>query len=81
MTREELERMTNYNLEFMEAELSEQLFGGDYTSAVELKYTEKYVDDLEQQIDELQNVRRMLEKIISELKEENEELRGQTKNE
>ena len=41
-----LEELQAYNLEYLEAQNSEEIFGGDYTSAVELKYTNKEIERL-----------------------------------
>lgn len=51
MSEQELNEAIEYNLEYMEAMQSEEIFGGDYTSSVELKYAEKTIDRLQQIID------------------------------
>lgn len=55
MSEEELNEAIEYNLEYMEAMQSEEIFGGDYTSQVELKYANKSIDKLEHQKQELIN--------------------------
>lgn len=49
MSEEELNEAIEYNLEYMEAMQSEEIFGGDYTSSVELKYANKIIDRLQQE--------------------------------
>ena len=46
MDDKELNELLEYNLEYMDARLSEDVFGGDYTSEVELKHLEKAYDKL-----------------------------------
>ena len=41
-----LEELQAYNLEYLEAQQSEEIFGGDYTSAVELKYAKQEIERL-----------------------------------
>ena len=48
MSEEEIREAQEYNLEYMEAMSSEEIFGGDYTSAVELKYANKTIERLQQ---------------------------------
>lgn len=47
MNDKELNELLEYNLEYMDARLSEDVFGGDYTSEVELKHLEKAYDKLQ----------------------------------
>ena len=35
MSEEQLKELQEYNLEYLEAQASEEMFGGDFTSAVE----------------------------------------------
>ena len=53
MTEEELDEALEYNLEYLEARLDEDLFGGDYTSAVELRHVN---DELERTIERIYNL-------------------------
>ena len=46
MSDEQLKELQEYNLEYLEAQSSEEIFGGDYTSAVELKYAKKEIERL-----------------------------------
>lgn len=46
MSEEQLKELQEYNLEYLEAQQSEEIFGGDYTSAVELKYAKKEIERL-----------------------------------
>ena len=46
MSEEQLKELQEYNLEYLEAQSSEEIFGGDYTSAVELKYAKKEIERL-----------------------------------
>lgn len=54
MSEEEIEELIEYNLEYLEAVNSEEIFGGDYTSAVDLKYANKTIERLQQENKELQ---------------------------
>lgn len=47
MSEENIQELMDYNLEYMEAQQSEEIFGGDYTSAVDLKYANKQIEKLE----------------------------------
>ena len=47
MNDKELNELLEYNQEYMDARLSEDVFGGDYTSEVELKYLQKDYDKLQ----------------------------------
>ena len=47
MNNKELNELIEYNQEYMDARLSEDVFGGDYTSEVELKYLKKDYDNLQ----------------------------------
>lgn len=53
MSEEEIREAMDYNLEYMEAMSSEEIFGGDYTSAVDLKYANKEIEQLHQEIQQL----------------------------
>ena len=53
MSEEELNEAIEFNLEYMEAMQSEEIFGGDYTSSVELKYANKEIEKLQQENQEL----------------------------
>lgn len=48
MNKEEIKELQEYNLEYMEAILSEDIFGGDYTSSVKLEYANKTIEKLQQ---------------------------------
>ena len=54
MSEEQLKELQEYNLEYLEAQQSEEIFGGDYTSAVELKYAKKEIERLNNIINELE---------------------------
>ena len=47
MNDKELNELLEYNQEYMDAKLSEDVFGGDYTSEIELKYLQKDYDKLQ----------------------------------
>jgi len=47
MNDKELNELLKYNQEYMDARLSEDVFGGDYTSEVELKYLQRNYDKLQ----------------------------------
>lgn len=49
MSEEELDELMEYNLEYLEARNSEDMSGGDYTSAVDLKYANKEIEQLQQE--------------------------------
>lgn len=53
MSEEQLKELQEYNLEYLEAQQSEEIFGGDYTSAVELKYAKKEIERLNNIIEKL----------------------------
>lgn len=53
MNDKELNELLEYNQEYMEARLSEDIFGGDYTSEVELKHLKKDYDELQTRWDSL----------------------------
>ena len=55
MSEEQLKELQEYNLEYLEAQQSEEIFGGDYTSAVELKYAKKEIERLNNIIKEAIN--------------------------
>ena len=55
MSEEEISELQEYNLEYLEAQQSEELFGGDYTSAVELKYAKKEIERLNTIINNIHN--------------------------
>ena len=46
MSEEQLKELQEYNLEYLEAQASEEMFGGDFTSAVELKQAKKEIERL-----------------------------------
>lgn len=54
MSEEQLKELQEYNLEYLEAQASEEMFGGDYTSAVELKQANKEIERLHNIINELE---------------------------
>lgn len=55
MSEEEISELQEYNLEYLEAQQSEELFGGDYTSAVELKYAKKEIERLNTILNNIHN--------------------------
>lgn len=64
MSEEQLKELQNYNLEYLEARSSEEIFGGDYTSEVELKYAKKEIERLNNDIKELLKENENKEKVI-----------------
>lgn len=66
MSEEQLKELQEYNLEYLEARASEEMFGGDFTSAVELKQAKKEIERLnkirQQVIDELFELKDMIYK-------------------
>lgn len=54
MSEEELKELQEYNLEYLEAQASEEMFGGDFTSAVELKQAKKEIERLNNKIEDLE---------------------------
>lgn len=56
MNDKELNELLEYNLEYMDARLSEDVFGGDYTSEVELKHLEKAYDKLQSNWNSLREI-------------------------
>lgn len=54
MSEEQLKELQEYNLEYLEALNSEEIFGDDYTSAVELKYANREIERLNNIINELE---------------------------
>lgn len=66
MSEEQLKELQEYNLEYLEAQASEEMFGGDFTSAVELKQAKKEIERLnkirQQVIDELFELKDMIYK-------------------
>ena len=62
MNKEELEELQKYNLEYLEAQNSEEIFGGDYTSEVELEYVKKENNRLQQELERYKNIIDELEK-------------------
>ena len=73
MSEEELKRLQEYNLEYLEAQASEEMFGGDYTSAVELKQAK-------QEIERLKEDNEYLNKVNVELSTEKNRLNNIIKN-
>ena len=55
MSEEQLKELQEYNLEYLEAQNSEEIFGGDYTSAVELKFAKKEIERLNKKIEQYEN--------------------------
>ena len=55
MSEEQLKELQEYNLEYLEAQQSEEIFGGDYTSAVELKHAKKEIERLNKKIEQYEN--------------------------
>ena len=49
---DELQELLDYNLEYMDALQSEEIFGGDYTSAIDLKYADRQNEKLKERIKE-----------------------------
>ena len=56
MSEEQLKELQEYNLEYLEAQSSEEIFGGDYTSAVELKYAKKEIERLNNIINRIESI-------------------------
>lgn len=54
MNKEDINELLEYNNEYMEAQISEEIFGRDYTSAVELKYVKQELDKYKNIVDELE---------------------------
>ena len=54
MSEEELKELHEYNLEYLEAQASEEMFGGDFTSAVELKQAKKEIERLNNRVKQLE---------------------------
>ena len=52
----DLNELLEYNNEYMEAQISEEIFGGDYTSAVELKYAQQELDKYKNIVDEIKKL-------------------------
>lgn len=71
---EELKELQEYNLEYLEAQTSEEMFGGDFVSAVELKYAKKEIERLKERIDYLERSNNRREDEILELRQENADL-------
>ena len=67
MNDKELNELLEYNQEYMDARLSEDVFGGDYTSEVELKYLQKDYDKLQSNWNSL---REWLENLIDNFQED-----------
>ena len=53
MNKEDVQELMDYNLEYIEAQQSEEIFGGDYTSAVDLKYVNKQLDKYKEVLDNI----------------------------
>lgn len=66
MNKEEIQELMDYNLEYLEARNSEEIFGGDYTSSVDLKYANKEIDKLLQENKQLKEQRDKAIKYIEE---------------
>lgn len=71
MSEEQLRELQEYNLEYLEAQQSEEMFGGDYISAVELKYAKKEIDKL---VDTNEDINREFSQYKYESKKEIERL-------
>lgn len=56
MNDEKLNELLEYNQEYMDARLSEDVFGGDYTSEIELKYLQKDYDKLQSNWNSLREI-------------------------
>lgn len=56
MNKEEIDELMEYNLEYLEARNSEDIFGGDYTSQVDLKYANKELEQLQQENKQLKQM-------------------------
>ena len=88
MSEEQLKELQEYNLEYLEAQSSEEIFGGDYTSAVELKYAKREIERLTKQNKALNGMYELTKKeyirlnnIINELEKYcNEEIEDYDKN-
>lgn len=67
MSEEQLQELLDYNLEYTDSLNSEEIFGGDYTSAVELKYAKKEIERLNNIINELEKYTKWQRKVSSVL--------------
>lgn len=67
MNKEEIKELQEYNLDMLEALTSEEIYGGDYKSAVELKYLQKDYDKLQEQLQQKNHMIEELEKWLKEL--------------
>lgn len=61
MSEEEVRKLQEYNNKYTEAMISEEVFGGDHTSSVELEYANKLIEQLQQENEKLKEDNRMLE--------------------
>lgn len=80
MSEKELNEAIEYNQEYMEAMMSEEIFGGDYTSAVELKYANKEIEQLQQELTNLKAIEKEHQRMNGELREENKQLKENVNN-
>ena len=82
MNKEDIKELQEYNLKYLEARNNEEIFGGDYTSEVELEYVKKENQRLQQELDKYKNIVEDLEIVNEEhrllngmLREENNKLK------
>lgn len=64
MSEEELNEAIEYNLEYMEAMQSEEIFGGEHISQVELKYANKSIDRLQQENQRLKENNQSMQELL-----------------
>lgn len=58
MSEEELNEAMQYNLDYTEAMLSDELFGTNEVAEVKLLASEKTIKDLQQKVEQLENIRK-----------------------
>ena len=64
MNKEDIKELQEYNLKYLEAINSEEIFGGDYTSAVELEYVKKeHIDTIRRNEDKQSRIEKAVEYI------------------
>lgn len=69
MNKEDIKELQEYNLKYLEARNNEEIFGGDYTSEVELEYVKKENQRLQQELERNKNIIDELEKYLNEVME------------
>ena len=69
MNEEELNEAMQYNLDYTEAMLSDELFGTNEVAEVKLLASEKVIKDLQQKVEQQEKELNRLNNIINELEE------------